>query len=403
MKKAWIALALVLVLALSPFAYAEPSGKLVIWEHTSQFEEAGKAVIAAFQEKYPDVSVDFQVKTSDQYYNLLATAFQAGEAPDLFWTNGTATTNMPAYAQQGLLMDLTDKLDHSIFSDTTMKIATVDGKVYSSPTASVDGRAVFYNKDIFNELGLSIPKTFEEFEAILGICRDYGIIPNFTTSGFGITKELAAICKEFCGAVAVSWYRDEYTTNAINTLIEAGVKTNIHYVLTKDTVLEALWRLKNSEFTAGVNAIIFLLHKPVGMGTAEKVITIDDSQFRELLDYIENRDFRFKIGFDSCSVPALIRDDSKISDYSLDTCEGARWSAYITPDMKMLPCSFDNQAQKWAVDLRKKTILEAWNSPQFEDFRNCFRSACPHCPKRDMCMGGCPICPEIVLCSEKSA
>ena len=251
--------------------------------------------------------------------------------------------------------------------------------------------------------GCGDPDQHEEFEAILGICRDYGIIPNFTTSGFGITKELAAICKEFCGAVAVSWYRDEYTTNAINTLIEAGVKTNIHYVLTKDTVLEALWRLKNSEFTAGVNAIIFLLHKPVGMGTAEKVITIDDSQFRELLDYIENRDFRFKIGFDSCSVPALIRDDSKISDYSLDTCEGARWSAYITPDMKMLPCSFDNQAQKWAVDLRKKTILEAWNSPQFEDFRNCFRSACPHCPKRDMCMGGCPICPEIVLCSEKSA
>ena len=177
MKKAWIALILVLALVLAPCAYAEPSGKLVIWEHTSQFEEAGKAVIAAFQEKYPNVEVDFQVKTSDQYYNLLATAFQAGEAPDLFWTNGTATTNMPAYAQQGLLMDLTDKRDHSIFSDTTMKIATVDGKVYSSPSASVDGRAVYYNKDIFNELGLSIPKTFEEFEAMLPVIKDAGYVP----------------------------------------------------------------------------------------------------------------------------------------------------------------------------------------------------------------------------------
>jgi len=177
MKKVWISLLLVMVLALSTCAFAEPSGKLVIWEHTAQFEEAGKAVIAAFQEKYPDVEVDFQVKTSDQYYNLLATAFQAEEAPDLFWTNGTATTNMPAYAEQGLLMDLTDKLDHSIFSDTTMKIATVDGKVYSSPTASVDGRAVFYNKDIFAELGLEIPKTFDEFEAMLPVIKDAGYIP----------------------------------------------------------------------------------------------------------------------------------------------------------------------------------------------------------------------------------
>lgn len=134
MKKVWISLLLVMVFALSTCAFAEPSGKLVIWEHTAQFEEAGKAVIAAFQEKYPNVEVDFQVKTSDQYYNLLATAFQAEEAPDLFWTNGTATTNMPAYAEQGLLMDLTDKLDHSIFSDTTMKIATVDGNLSFSFT-----------------------------------------------------------------------------------------------------------------------------------------------------------------------------------------------------------------------------------------------------------------------------
>lgn len=178
MKKVFaLALALLMVLSTAAFAEGEIGGKLVIWEHTTQFEEAGKAVIAAFQEKYPDVEIDFQVKTSDQYYNLLATAFQAGEAPDLFWTNGTLTTNMPAYAAQGMLMDLTDKLDHSIFSDTTMKISTVDGKVYSSPTAEVGGRAVFYNKDIFAELNLEIPKTFDEFEAMLPVIKDAGYIP----------------------------------------------------------------------------------------------------------------------------------------------------------------------------------------------------------------------------------
>jgi len=177
MKRKLVALLLVLVMILPFGAYAEVGGKLVICEHTTQFEKAGKAVIAAFQEKYPNVEIDFQVKTSDQYYNLLATAFQAGEAPDLFWTNGTLTTNMPAYAEQGLLMDLTDKLDHSIFNETTMKISTVDGKVYSSPTAEVGGRAVFYNKDIFAKLNLEIPKTFAEFEAMLPVIADAGYIP----------------------------------------------------------------------------------------------------------------------------------------------------------------------------------------------------------------------------------
>jgi len=181
MRKACISLLLVFAILMTLLcgAVAEEtiSGKLVIWEHTTQFEEAGKAVIAAFQAKYPDVEVDFQVKTSDQYYNLLATAFQAGEAPDLFWTNGTLTTNMPAYAEQGMLLDLTDLVDFSIFSETTMKISTVNGRVYSSPTAEVGGRACFYNKDIFAELGIEIPTTFDEFEEILPIIQDAGYIP----------------------------------------------------------------------------------------------------------------------------------------------------------------------------------------------------------------------------------
>ena len=86
---------------------------------------------------------------------------------------------------------------------------------------------------------------------------------------------------------------------------------------------------------------------------------------------------------------------------SLDTCEGARWSAYITPDMKMLPCSFDNQEQRWAVDLNSHTIKEAWDSVEFENFRKHLKNSCPSCEKRNLCMGGCPIRPKIVLYGNK--
>ena len=128
---------------------------------------------------------------------------------------------------------------------------------------------------------------------------------------------------------------------------------------------------------------------------------IDDRNFLQFIDYISNDVPDYKIGFDSCTVPMLINHLGNIDLDSLDTCEGARWSAYITADMKMLPCSFDNQEQRWAVDLRKTSIREAWNSPQFEDFRGHFKMACPSCEKRRNCMGGCPIRPEIVLCERK--
>ena len=244
--------------------------------------------------------------------------------------------------------------------------------------------------------GCGDPDQHEHFEEILKICHEKGIVPNFTTSGLGMTEEIAQLCKAYCGAVAVSWYRSSYTDRAIKLLLDAGVKTNVHYVLSKDTIEEAFERLERG-FGADINAVVFLLHKPVGLGTKEQMITPDNERFWELLDFINAYDFPFKIGFDSGTVPAILSLE-KIDGKLLDTCEGARWSAYISADMKMMPCSFDNQQNRWTVDLRDHTIKEAWDSIVFEEFREHFRLSCPDCDRREICMGGCPIVPEITLC-----
>lgn len=248
--------------------------------------------------------------------------------------------------------------------------------------------------------GCGDPDQHENFEEILHLCRKSEIVPNFTTSGLGMTAASAELCKAYCGAVAVSWYRSDHTLKAIKLLVEAGVKTNIHYVLNRQTSAEALQRLKDHSFPEGVNAVIFLLHKPVGLGTYANMIRQDNESFYALIRYVNSGASYLKIGFDSCSVPFLIRNPGTIDADSLDTCEGGRWSAYITPDMKMLPCSFDNQEQRWAVDLRTHSVAEAWNSKAFERFRKHFREACPGCRHRKQCMGGCPVRPEIVPCGQ---
>lgn len=120
--------------------------------------------------------------------------------------------------------------------------------------------------------GRGDPDQHEHFEALLQISRENRLVPNFTTSGYGLTAELAALCKQYCGAVAVSWYRSEYTLRAIQLLLDAGVTTNIHYVLGNNSIDEAIDRLKHNDFPAGINAVIFLLHKPAGQGTRENVL-----------------------------------------------------------------------------------------------------------------------------------
>ena len=247
--------------------------------------------------------------------------------------------------------------------------------------------------------GRGDPDQHEHFEEILKICQQYEIVPNYTTSGFGFTKELAKISKLYCGAVAVSWYRNDYTLRAIDSLLDAGVKTNIHYVLGKNTIDEALTKLDQDDFPEGINGIIFLLHKPVGLGKGENVLSPHDPRVKRFFQIVDRGGHRFKVGMDSCSVPGVVNFCHNVIPEAIDTCEGARFSCYIGPDMVMTPCSFDQEYQ-YGVSLRELTIEEAWNSQAFDQFRDILRTTCPDCARRANCMGGCPLVPEIVLCQE---
>ena len=247
--------------------------------------------------------------------------------------------------------------------------------------------------------GRGDPDQHEHFEEILKICRENNLVPNFTTSGYGMTPEIAKLCKQYCGAVAVSWYRSEYTLKAIEMLLDASVKTNIHYVLGNNSIDEAIDRLTRNDFPKGINAVIFLLHKPAGQGTRENVLSVSDPRVAEFFAQVDEH-HPFKVGMDSCNVPGAIRFCKSVMMESLDTCEGGRYSCYIGADMVMVPCSFD-QNRLYEVSLRDMTIEQAWNSGPFERFRDRMRGACPGCDKKDLCMGGCPLMPEIVFCDSE--
>jgi radical SAM protein with 4Fe4S-binding SPASM domain len=246
--------------------------------------------------------------------------------------------------------------------------------------------------------GRGDPNKHEDFAGIVKACTDRFIVPNYTTSGLDLSDEEVAITKKSCGAVAVSWYRQQHTIDAIQKFIAAGVKTNIHYVLAQNTIDEAITRLTDDDFPDGINAIIFLLHKPVGLGQERLMLSNDDPRLKRFFELVDGCEHPFKIGFDSCTIPGIINNTSMINEDSIDTCEGGRWSMYIDSEMNALPCSFDNQDKRWAVNLKEHTIQETWDGKEFESFRSHFKKSCPECNKREACMGGCPIVPQIVLC-----
>src|SRR5574344_253838 len=248
--------------------------------------------------------------------------------------------------------------------------------------------------------GSGNPNDHEDFEKILKYTVDCGLVPNYTTASILDEKQLE-LSKKYCGAVAVSWhpgfYKDnengdwttqnvkqlydwstcqDYTEKSIENLKKYGVKTNIHYVLSKESLAAAIDFLNKPEgFGKGINAVIFLRYKPVGLGKVSNCIDINDPAikrfFSEIDDWVDKKNVH-KIGFDSCTVPLIEKFCHKIDSTSCIPCEGCRRSAYISPDGQLLPCSFGNQDPKFYFD---GTVADFWKSKMAADFRS--RKVCP--------------------------
>lgn len=253
--------------------------------------------------------------------------------------------------------------------------------------------------------GAGDPNKHRDFGDILKVTRDNGIVPNLTTSGYQLLDNEIKLIREYCGAVAVSYYSrlegenesNYLTCNAIEKFVSAGCITNIHFIISNDTIEEAIYRLENNIWPNGISAIIFILYKPVGLGIEEKRVRNDD-RLKKFMELIVNKNYPYRVGFDTCFTPALCNYEEKISFQSIDACEAARFSMYINSELVAYPCSFDNQIGLYKVALKPDSIQMAWDSVIFEKFRNNSTEKCAECVKNNICNNGCHLKLGIDLC-----
>lgn len=127
------------------------------------------------------------------------------------------------------------------------------------------------------------------------------------------------------------------------------------------------------------NAVIFLLYKAVGQAKKENVLSINDPQYIEFLNIINQGGFAHKVGFDSCQSPAIYRLCPDVAKEAIEFCDSARFSMYIDCNLTAYPCSFAHDIERYAVGLNGCSIKEAWNSKQFSCFREQQSALCVGC------------------------
>jgi raffinose/stachyose/melibiose transport system substrate-binding protein len=167
MLKTGLKTMLLAAVAMTAFAGAASAGKLTIesWRNDDATIWKEK-IIPAFQAKHPDITVDFTAYAPKEYDAALNARLEGGTAGDII-TCRPFDRSLKLY-EKGFLASLNDLPSMASFSDVAKSAwSTDDGKTtFCVPMASVI-HGFIYNKDIFKELGLSEPKTEEEFFAVL--------------------------------------------------------------------------------------------------------------------------------------------------------------------------------------------------------------------------------------------
>ncbi len=123
-------------------------------------------IIPAFEAGHPGIKVQFTPSAPAEYNAALNSKLDAGSGGDLI-TCRPFDASLAMY-DKGQLADLTSLAAMANFSDVAKSAwQTDDGKAtFCVPMASVI-HGFIYNKDAFDQLGLTVPTTVDEFFAVL--------------------------------------------------------------------------------------------------------------------------------------------------------------------------------------------------------------------------------------------
>ena len=134
-------------------------------------------IIEEFQNDHPDIVIKQEVLDNEQYKNKLKVLSASNELPDVgvTWAAGFLTP----YVEGKLFAPIDDLLSGELngkFVAGTTEAYSIEGNTYALPL-EFNIAPIYYNKAIFEQLGLDIPETYDEFKATVKTLADNGIAP----------------------------------------------------------------------------------------------------------------------------------------------------------------------------------------------------------------------------------
>jgi raffinose/stachyose/melibiose transport system substrate-binding protein len=161
-------------------AGAATAGKATMWGLSGKpNEQILTDSVTAFN-KLGKGTVDVSFFQNDAYKQKIRTAVGAGEAPTLIYGWGGGI--LKGYADAGQVADLTDWVKGQAawkakFFDSPWGAGTIGGKIFAVPTNNTQPIVMYYNKKLFDQVGASLPNTWDDVLKLVEVFNGKGIAP----------------------------------------------------------------------------------------------------------------------------------------------------------------------------------------------------------------------------------
>ncbi|MFE9273762.1 ABC transporter substrate-binding protein [Paenibacillus glucanolyticus] len=163
--------------------------KILHWKQDN-INKAVEEINKKFEEKYPEYKVEYTTTGPDDEFKQAQRARITANDVDVLadlsgmrlspqeWTPGAKVPDWQQWIDTGLIADLSDQAFIKNYNANDIeKAGTYNDKVYAVPTGKVAMSGLFYNKEIFEQNGLSVPKTWSEFIMLNDDLKAKGITP----------------------------------------------------------------------------------------------------------------------------------------------------------------------------------------------------------------------------------
>lgn len=213
MALAGLSVGLLAMTALTGSAFAQSINLTYLIPSGADGVAIADELVKSFEAANPDINIDIETRPGgSEGDNLVKTRLATGSMADVFRYNSGSL--FQAINPQQFLVDLSNEPWQADVQNSFKQVVTAnDGTIRGAPMGAAMGGGIYYNRAIYKELGLSVPKTWAEFMANNEKIKAAGKVAVIQTYGDTWTSQLFVLADYYNVQAHDPSFAGRYTAN----------------------------------------------------------------------------------------------------------------------------------------------------------------------------------------------